>query len=193
MKKLVIFFWDLGIGGIGAQTRELLAELNKRNNVKVYCLFKRKTIEDSFKTSFEKINFLYFSDSVYKGHKLKFFWWSLKNITKIKPTHALGFLNRFGFTLVLAKLWLYLASNHNMKVTVGQPIGTKKYLKQYESFSIWFPLSILIFKIADRIIVPTRANGKEIKNDFFVSEKKIKVVPSYVGFKNIIDNYEKKI
>lgn len=180
MKKLVICYWSLGIGGIGSRLRGLLTELNKKEEVQVYCLLKRKTVEKSYMKSFDKINFLYFSDSIYKGHKLSFLWWLFKNIVKIKPTHALGFLNRFAFVLVISKFWLHFFKRHILKVTIDQPTSTKKHLYQHEFVPIWFPLSIIIFRLIDQITVPTKANKKELRNSFFVPGEKIDVIYSNV-------------
>jgi glycosyltransferase involved in cell wall biosynthesis len=190
-KRLIIIFWDLGIGGVCSRLIGLAELLNKRTDVSVYFLLKRRIPSKSLEKRFKHIHFKYFSDEIYKGKQILFFFWLLATSLRLRPTHMLGILPRFGLVLAMTKFISSLIGR-KIFVTFNQPIGTEKYLKQYELRFIWVILMRWIVHTVDRIIVPSLHNKDELISLYKAKPSNVFQVNSFVTNINNINKLNTK-
>lgn len=192
MKKIVICFWDIGIGGIGSRIRDLLIKLEKYPQIEVVCLLKKPSPEHQKHIVSSKTKFYYFQTDNKVGNQAQFLLWLLLKISQEKPTHLLGFLNRFGLVLALAKINA-LFQQRSLRTILDQPIGTIKYLNQFENSFIWKPLFVISLKLIDYVRVPTKANKRELVRYFGVDGKKVRVIPSSIEIVNTLKQEKRSI
>jgi glycosyltransferase involved in cell wall biosynthesis len=174
MKKAAFIFWHLGIGGVGTRLGDVVGVLAKEDQQVEPLLFLKN--KKTNPRSLPKKTF-YFSTEFSGGNKYFFFWWLLKNLWREEPDYVVAFLNRFALVAVVYKLVSFL-KRKRVKVVINQTVVISDYLKQYEAF-YWRWLSKWSFKLADIIVVNTKAVKLDLINSYQLRESKIKVIYSW--------------
>jgi len=181
MKKtrIIIPYWALDLGGIQTRIIAIVEALFfLYPNIEIFILLKRKTSYDLKLKAHKNLTIFYYSKAVYKGEQLRFALWLLKTVLYLRPTHLLGFMNRFSFLVVLAR-YLSLLTFNSPKTILSEEIYTSNYLKQKEKW-YWKSIVIAAYRMADRVLVLTKAMRDDLVVNFRVPSRKIRIMSSWV-------------
>jgi len=183
-KKLLIFIWNLGIGGVQKRVRDILLDMEKNYpEWTVYLLVKRKD-PHHFNKEIEKINnvkVIYFPTK----HRIYNCWssiiWIAKEFLIIKPDVCLTFLSHFSVFLIwLKKIFFW----QKTKLILNEGVFTSGYLPIHSSYPKFENFLVrLSYKYADLIIAPTKAVKNNLTDEYKVPRKKIKVISNWTLFK----------
>lgn len=175
-KKLAVIYWSLGIGGISTSIIDINKKLLQNGNISTHFFFKRRGRKLN---SLHSSNLSFFSENTYEGQKVGFFFWLVKELILLRPTHLLVFFNRFGLIGIIYRLISKYLMRINILVVMVQSTHTSYYLRQFER-GYWKMLSTLIFQVVDKIIVHTNVAKKDLVENFSVNPDKIPVVSNWV-------------
>lgn len=175
-KVIALLYWGNKIGGISSSMPSLIKKLIKDRSLEVHVLLKRKKYSPVIVA--DNLTYHYFSQNLYRGRRIQFFFWLCKNLFIIKPDYVVTFLNRFGLIGVLYK-FLSEFFQKRPRVIIYQPIVTSVYLKQYESL-YWNFLTKIIFRHADGIITNSKAVTADLHNHFFIALPKLHCILNWI-------------
>lgn len=177
--KLAIIFWDLGIGGVGTRILDIYHRTAIQTKIPAKLFLKRKVPS---KCHFP-IAARYFSKQPFLANQFIFLIWLLGSLCFWKPSHVLAFFNRFGLVAVIYKLLCGLLGK-NIRVIVNQSVLTSHYLRQYESW-YWKYVTKWLFRLADVVIVNSKAIKVDLQTNFGVPQTKIVHIPSWIATKDM--------
>lgn len=183
-KTIMIYIWDMGIGGVQKRVRDILHYLNQNYpHYRLELLIKRAypTPLLSQVKEMKHVRIHYFS--TFRG-KIWFpsFFWLAYQYWSIKPNVVLTFMDRLSIQLAFFKKVTFW---HKVKLIINESIHTSTYLKMYENW-FWEKLVKIFYPLANLIIVPTQAIKNDLCRNFDISQKKVMVVPHW-----ILDNAHK--
>ncbi len=184
-KRILIFIWDLGIGGIQKRIKDII--LSKRNdkNINFYLLVKDNKKQGFYKEINESSNVkIIFYERKYFFKKIDSLIWIVKNLNEIRPDTVLTFLDSFSVYMLAIKMFF----GYKFKLILNEGILTSYYLKNFRKKSerLWKTLVKIFYPKADLIIVPSNACKNDLVKNLNINEKIIKVIPNWTLFK--IDN-----
>lgn len=209
-KRLVMVFWNLGVGGV--QTRmlgviekvvadggEVLLLLDKRSkngmdvpeskSVRVIVFEdlgpELWTVKGELKRPFRRILGMF---GIGKGYIFwtqrhhNFILWMIKEIWSFRPNTVLAVANRFSAFAVVIRFFFRLFKR-DFRLVINECVVTSKYLAQYEE-GFWKNIVRWTYPMADQIIVATKAVKDDLITNFGINEKSITVVRSWIPKSN---------
>lgn len=181
-RKVLIFIWDLGIGGIQKRIKDILLSQNNNKKIKFYVLVKNKKDEGFYNKVKHLSNVkIYFSKESKFFSKIKMLFWVLKKINSIKPDVVLTFLDSFSvYMSVLKNLF-----NYKYKLILNEGILTSRYIKHFRKKTafFWNLMVKIYYPKANLIIVPSIACKNDLIKNYFINKRLIKVIPNWTLFK----------
>jgi len=182
-KKLVIIFWDLGIGGIQKRIRDITLEISKKHpDWSIYILLRNKK-EESFMnqiTHVNNINILFYPfGKNYIRLPLGFIYWIFFMYVQLRADIILTFLPPLSvIVLIIHKLLFFIPT----KVIVNDGVYITTYLK-FRNQEWIKPLITLTYRFAYKIIVPTNACNQVLQKTFSIPCENINVIPNWTLIK----------
>lgn len=184
-KRLLIFIWGLGIGGVQKRMRDVAMDINmKYKNWELFFLVKYR-FPDEYSDYIKKntnAKFLFFNNVKRNRFNNSSFFWVLKNVWLIRPDVILTFMDNFSTVAVIIKKILFW---RKIKVVLDEVILTSRYLKIYrgKSVNFWGTLIKIFYPMADKIIVPSKACQMDLVDNFGIEKNKILVINNWTLFK----------
>jgi glycosyltransferase involved in cell wall biosynthesis len=185
-KRLMILIWDMGIGGVQKRVKDILIDIGNNNpEWEVYLLIKRRLpsyhIEEIRNKTDTNIHYFFFTGSYGRSKSIYALIWIVKSYLQIKPHVVLTFLDHLSIIMVTLK---HLVFWQKTKLVLNEGILTSDYLKIYrKKVWLWKFLVKLMYPLADRIIVPTKAIKKDLSENFGVPKSKITIVNNWTLLK----------
>lgn len=177
-KKLVILIWNMNIGGIQKQIKDITTHIHsKHKNWHVFLLIQYKSQSPYLKdiVSLPNTSIYYFSE---KKNKSPFFiFWLYSTIKNIQPEVCLTFLDYLSISLIFNRL---VPFTPKYKVVLSEEVITETYLKLNRyNFRFWKFLIKFFYPLADLIITPTLTCQKHLINKFHIPKKKIVIIHNW--------------
>ena len=176
--RIVIIFWNLGLGGVQKRIYDITNSLSTTDSVKIVILLKQKVDQEISFPKHPSISIRYFNVGRPKQAPLQFFLWLLFQCIDFKPTCIVGFMNKCAILSVIIGYILRFISQ-NPKIVISEEIYLSYYLKQHNA-RVWKYLTIIFYRFATVIIVLTQAMKRDLVYNFFVPEEKTVVMPSWI-------------
>ncbi len=178
-KKLVILFWDLGIGGIQKRIRDITQDISKhRESWTVYILIRRNKNEGFYKQLLllENVHILTYSfDNKKFRPPLGFIWWITLMYVRLKPDVLLTFLPPLSLVIVIIKLLIVWIRS---RIIINDGVYISEYLRLRRQ--TWLkPFVRILYPHADAIIVPSNACKDDFIHNFSLHPDLIEVVPNW--------------
>lgn len=219
-KRLVIIFWNLGVGGV--QTRMLgVIEKVVADGGEVLLLLDKRSKNGMGIPKSESVRVIVFEDlgpelwtvkgeprrpfrrilgmfGIGKGYVFwtqrhhNFILWMIKEIWNFRPNTVLAVANRFSAFAVIIRFFFRLFKR-DFRLVINECVVTSKYLAQYEE-SFWKNIVKWTYPMADQIIVATNAVKDDLMINFGINKKSITVVRSWIpkdsGGKKVVKTYD---
>ncbi|MFC1646816.1 glycosyltransferase family 4 protein [Patescibacteria group bacterium] len=188
-KRLLIVFWNMGLGGIQKRIRDIVKDISKNHSEwEVYLLLRRKASGDFDMqvSNIKRVYVTHYSSSVFKvpyGFVLWIYWMFLK----IKPNAFLTFQATLSAVAVICKRMFFWT---HTRLVLNEGAVTSAALK-WENKQHYAILIKLFYNFADLIIVPTKVCKKDLIDDFSIKSKKIVVIPNWTLFPSIKNTPDK--
>lgn len=185
-KRLIILFWDLGIGGIQKRIRDITIEISRNKKTwAVYILLRRKKSE-SFSERISPLKNVHILTYPFESSRFKpplgFIWWVLYMYIKLKPDVVLTFLPPLSFvTILISRVIFWIKAK--IVINDGVIISTYLHLRRQG----WLGIFIRRFyPYANSIIVPTQACKKDLEDHYSLNPEQIRVIPNWTLIKPLM-------
>lgn len=184
--KVAILFWDWGIGGVQTRFNRVITDLAAKKEVDSIALLLKEEKNSRILPDDTKFTVDFFSRHQEGLPRLKgFFWiWNFYQLLRFQPTHIVAIQNRFAVLAIFTK-WCFFFMGKKLRVVINQATFTTLYLRQYERW-YWKYIVMAAYRFADSIIVPTLVMRHDLKKSFFIDDKKISVIPSWVNTVKVV-------
>lgn len=181
-KRLLILVWNLGLGGVQKRIRDIAKEIsNKHRNWEVY-IFVRDRYPSHFAeelTHNRKMRIIYFPPSRAMG-RLSSLVWLARKYNDIRPDVCLTFLSYLSSLMVITRLTCFWVKT---RIVLNEGVHTSGFLPIHSKSLIMESLAIkLLYKFSDLVIAPTMAVATDLKENYSVPEKLIKIIPNWTLF-----------
>ena len=182
-KKLVIIYWNLGIGGIQKRIRDMALHVSRNKDDWDVIILIRKSLPEGFNDQIIPKSNLRIETYPFNTRKIRpiggFFIWILYKYIQLKPNVCLTFLPLLGVSLCLIKKIAFWVKS---KLVINEGVVLSEYLALHKLR--W--LHVLVsktYKYADHIIVPTLACQNDLTVNFLLNTESISVIPNWTLIK----------
>jgi len=177
-KKLLIVYSNLGLGGIPVKIVDIVNKLGKQHaNLAIHILLKKhKNFNLRSLIINPNITVSVFNSKNQNKSSLLFILWVWKFLLTYKPNTILTFISAYSLPILITKV-LFFWTNPIMVVSEDSYTST---MINYMALPIIQRLGIrMLYPLASRIITPTRAINKDLKDSFSIPSEKIVTVPNW--------------
>src|SRR4030042_4654617 len=166
-KTILIYVWNLGLGGVQKKVVELANYLNKNRPEYQLVILVKYAFPTSLLEKLKKIkNIKIYSYKSYRVKnqlvKLLSFCWLIKLYWKIDPDIVLTFLCRFSVYMAILKIIFFWKK---VVLVLNEEIFTSNYLKLTEG-SYWAYLIKVFYPQANLIIAQTETIKSDLHHHF---------------------------
>lgn len=180
----MIVIWNMGIGGIQKRVRDVVLDVSANHpEVEVHILVKTRASNYFVRDIVGKasVRIYYFIQNQNKSNIIPSSIWIVGHYLTIKPDVCLTFLDHLSVTMVTLKVLFFW---QRTKLILNEGIFTSQYLAIYRKHPfIWKWLIVIAYRMADDIIVPTRACQKDLVTNFYLPMSRIRVIHNWTMLK----------
>jgi glycosyltransferase involved in cell wall biosynthesis len=180
-KRLLIVYWNMGLGGIQKRIRDIVIDLSKNYpDWDIYILLRRRSkagFDDQLQ-GHDRVYMKYYDVTSPFRIPLGFVFWIGWYYIKVQPTTVLTFQSLLSFVLVLYKYLLFWIRSKLVINDGAVPSQTSEVIQNSN-------LGMLIriaYPHADAIIVPTKACKYDLVHNYFVTKDIITIIPNWTLF-----------
>jgi glycosyltransferase involved in cell wall biosynthesis len=178
-KRLVIVYWNLGIGGIQKRIRDMVLDISqKRPEWETHILI-RSHLNEGFEEQIPRSPNIRIETYPCDNRKIRppagFVFWLLFKYIRLRPQVLLTFLPQLAITLIgIRRLVFWIRS----AIVVNDGVVLSTYLNLRGL--IWLkPIITLAYNTANRIIVPTQTCQRDLLKNFSIDRRRISVIPNW--------------
>ncbi|HKZ42284.1 MAG TPA: glycosyltransferase [Candidatus Hodarchaeales archaeon] len=180
-KKLMILIWNMGVGGIQKQVRDIVVKIEKYfPRWEVHLVIKQRKRHQYFADEISRstnTTLYYFTSSSQTSKSWRSTLWIFHCFWKIKPDVCLTFLDHLSVIVVLMRLLCFWRTT---KIALNEEVVTSTYLKLNRARPWFWKLLILVFyRWADIILVPSDACKQDLINHFHLGGNSIQVIHNW--------------
>jgi glycosyltransferase involved in cell wall biosynthesis len=185
-KKLVIIYWNLGIGGIQKRIRDIVLDISeKKPEWETYILL-RSRLKESFEEQIPRSGNIHVVIYPFDKQKVRppagFAFWLLFKYTQLRPNVCMTFLPYLALTLLVIRRVIFWTRT---AIVINEGVVLTTYLTFRDM--VWLkPIIQRIYNMADRIIVPTQACQRDLCTQLHIHRSRISVVPNWTLLKKTI-------
>lgn len=178
-KKLIILFWDLGIGGVQKRIRDIALDISKHQPACITYILIRRTTKDGFCDQFSALKNVHIVTYSFNNKKIRpplgFIIWIFVMYIKLSPDVILTFLPPLSIVAIIIKkaiFWIpsHLVINDGVYVSAYLQLRNQNWIKPFIRF---------LYPLADKIIVPTKACKNDFVHNFGLNKQSIVVIPNW--------------
>jgi glycosyltransferase involved in cell wall biosynthesis len=176
--KLMIIFWDLGIGGIQRLIIDLITTIShKYHNWDVFIVLRRRSAEnfESLITDEKQVRVIVYPYDKKSPVLFGFILWNILQFISIKPNVILTFLPVLSVMYIfINKLIFWIPC----KVVVNEQSITSLYLSTRGLE--WLNVFVRYFyNLADLVITPTKAGVEDLISNYRLRASLIRLIPNW--------------
>lgn len=179
----MILIWNLGIGGMQKRIRDIVKDISDNYPDWEVHVLVRDYYPRLFNEEIACLNRVYVRYSPVNNFFLTKFSklpWVVWEYFKVGPDVCLTFLSHLSSLLVIVKLLIFWKKS---RLVLNEGILTSKFL-QIHSKNVWLEEKFvrLFYRLADKIIVPTKAIKLELTGRYRLPSNLIVVIPNWTLF-----------
>ena len=176
--RLVIVYWNLGIGGIQKRIRDIVIDISDHKQEWETYILLRSRLKEGFEDQLPPSPNVHIVIYPFDKRRIRlpggFAFWLLLKYVQMRPHIVLTFLPQLALTLISIKrlvFWIHSA------LVINEGVVLTTYLK-LRGLS-WLHPVIRAYNTADKIIVPTQACGRDLYEHYSIDKRRIAVIPNW--------------